>query len=181
GRCPSRARSSRSWQYSLTYFSRKTLIIDLANHNLYFTPCLDCRNLKIDYPVSSKPGKYDFSVAKEDFLPFGFAEIWGAMEKCQKLGLARAIGVSNFSSKKLLDILSIAKIPPVVNQLLRSNIEFREGGSESVLASKKVIDFCKGNGILSSRMPNLKDIAEAKGKTIPRVLEKKNSCSINDS
>ena len=71
----------------------------------------------IHWPVSSQPGKEEFPIAKEDFLPFDLGGIWMAMEECQKLGLARAVGVSNFSCKKLRDVLSSAKIPPAVNQV----------------------------------------------------------------
>ena len=46
-----------------------------------------------------------------------FNAVWAAMEDCQRLGLTKAIGVSNFSSKKLRDILAMGKIPPAVNQV----------------------------------------------------------------
>ncbi|WOH13580.1 hypothetical protein DCAR_0833090 [Daucus carota subsp. sativus] len=39
------------------------------------------------------------------------------MEECQSLGLTKSIGVSNFSCKKLADILAFAKIPPAINQI----------------------------------------------------------------
>ncbi|KAA3482917.1 non-functional NADPH-dependent codeinone reductase 2-like [Gossypium australe] len=38
---------------------------------------------------------------------------WAAMEDCQRLGLTESIGLSNFTCKKVADILSIAKIPQV--------------------------------------------------------------------
>ena len=44
--------------------------------------------------------------------------VWEAMESCQNLGLTKSIGVSNFSCKKISDLLSTAKIPPAVNQVL---------------------------------------------------------------
>ena len=84
-----------------------------------------CRNLGLEYldlylihwPVSSKePGEYAFLI-KENLLPMDLKSTWEAMEKCQKLGLAEWIGVSNFSCKKLSDLLSGAKIPPAVNQV----------------------------------------------------------------
>ena len=39
------------------------------------------------------------------------------MEKLYDAGKARAIGVSNFSSKKLADLLAVARVPPAVNQV----------------------------------------------------------------
>lgn len=39
------------------------------------------------------------------------------MERLYDSGKARAIGVSNFSTKKLEDLLAIARVPPAVNQV----------------------------------------------------------------
>lgn len=84
------------------------------------------RNLQLEYldlylihwPVSARPGTCEFPINKEDILPMDFKSVWEAMEECQNLGLTKAIGVSNFSCKKLSDILAIAKIPPAVNQVI---------------------------------------------------------------
>ncbi|CAN6715697.1 unnamed protein product [Malus baccata var. baccata] len=43
-------------------------------------------------------------------------DTWNAMEGLYASGQARGVGVSNFSSKKLQDLLSYAKVPPAVNQ-----------------------------------------------------------------
>ena len=83
------------------------------------------RNLQLDYldlylihwPVSLKPGKYELPVNKDDLLPIDFGSVWKAMEDCQKLGLTKAIGVSNFSCKKLEELLRTATILPAVNQV----------------------------------------------------------------
>jgi len=44
-------------------------------------------------------------------------ETWRAMEKLVDDGLVRSIGVSNFSSVQLADVLNYAKFPPAVNQV----------------------------------------------------------------
>lgn len=83
------------------------------------------RNLMVDYidlylihwPVTLTPGKV-FPFSKEDILPMDFKSVWERMEECQRLGLTKAIGVSNFSTKKLENLLAIAKIPPAVNQVI---------------------------------------------------------------
>lgn len=62
----------------------------------------------------------DFTVTpvpKERIFAIDIESVWEAMEECQTLGLTRAIGVSNFSPKRLQHILSFAKIPPAVNQV----------------------------------------------------------------
>ena len=71
----------------------------------------------IHWPVSAKPGIYEYPIKKEDFLPMDLKTVWPAMEECQKLGLTKSIGVSNFTIKKLEEVLAIAKIPPAANQV----------------------------------------------------------------
>ena len=71
----------------------------------------------IHWPLSCTPDKYDFPIKEDDFLPMDFEGVWAAMEECLKLGLAKCIGVSNFTCKKLKHLLSVAKIPPAVNQV----------------------------------------------------------------
>lgn len=44
-------------------------------------------------------------------------DVWRAMEHCQKLGLCRAIGVSNCSTVMMLEILSFCEIRPCSNQI----------------------------------------------------------------
>lgn len=50
-----------------------------------------------------------------DALPF--TETWRAMEACVDVGLARHIGVSNFSESKLQRLLDDARIQPAMNQI----------------------------------------------------------------
>ncbi|PSS13565.1 Non-functional NADPH-dependent codeinone reductase [Actinidia chinensis var. chinensis] len=143
------------------------------------------KNLKLEYldlylihwPVGSKAGIYEYPIKKEDFVPMDYKSVWAAMEECQRLGLTKAIGVSNFSCQKLSQVLSTATIPPSVNQV----------EVNPVWQQKKLIEFCKGNGILvisyaalgafgtfygTNRVMEsevLKEIAKARGKTVPQV------------
>jgi diketogulonate reductase-like aldo/keto reductase len=55
--------------------------------------------------------------AEELVTTFDLKGVWKAMEECQKLGLTKSIGVSNFTRKKLDDLFSFAIIPPSVNQV----------------------------------------------------------------
>lgn len=45
------------------------------------------------------------------------AETWGAMEQLADAGLARNIGVANWDTAGLRDMLAYARIPPAVNQV----------------------------------------------------------------
>ncbi len=50
---------------------------------------------------------------------------WPRMEQARELGLARSIGVSNFSAHELEDVIAAGTIPPAVNQVQFSPLEYR--------------------------------------------------------
>jgi len=109
------------------------------------------RDLQLDYldlylihwPVSIKNGK----LTKPD-IP----STWRAMEELYNSGKARAIGVSNFSVKKLQDLLEVAHVPPAVNQ-----VELHPS-----LQQPKLHDFCKSKGVhLSGYSPLGKGLSES--------------------
>lgn len=58
---------------------------------------------------------YPFDLDK--IRPLDLKSVWRRMEECNKLGLTKSIGVSNFSCKKLEQLLEIARVPPAVNQV----------------------------------------------------------------
>ncbi|KAI9080939.1 hypothetical protein K1719_037100 [Acacia pycnantha] len=130
----------------------------------------------IHWPIAAKPGKVTYPIEQSELVPFDMKGVWAAMEECQRHGLTKAIGVSNFSWKKLQKLLSLATIPPAVNQV-EMNLAWQQ---------KKLRDFCKSNGITItafsplrkgvSRGTNIvldndivKEIADAHGKTIAQV------------
>ncbi|KAJ6824430.1 methylecgonone reductase-like [Iris pallida] len=143
------------------------------------------KNLGLDYldlylvhwPVRLKPGKMPYGFTKEDVLPFDMKSTWEAMEQCCRLGLAKSIGVSNFSSKKLSQLLEHATVPPAVNQ-----VEMNASWDQS-----KLREFCREKGVHVTawsplgasgapwgspsvmQSPVLEEIATAKGKTVAQV------------
>ncbi len=52
---------------------------------------------------------------------------WPGMERARQQGFARSIGVSNFSVSELDQVIASAHIPPVVNQVQFSPVEYRRG------------------------------------------------------
>ncbi|KAK4260706.1 hypothetical protein QN277_003787 [Acacia crassicarpa] len=131
----------------------------------------------IHWPVSAKPGKLVYPIDEIDLVPFDLEGVWKEIEKCQKLGLTRSVGVSNFSTKKLEKLLACATIPPTVNQ-----VEMNPCWQQ-----KNLREYCKVKGItitaysiLGSKgtrwgsnevMDNelLNEIAQAHGKSIAQV------------
>ncbi|KAG8379465.1 hypothetical protein BUALT_Bualt07G0091300 [Buddleja alternifolia] len=76
-------------------------------------------------------------VAEEIVRELDVKGVWEGMEECKNLGLTKGIGVSNFSCKKLHHLLSIAKIPPALNQ-----VEMNPAWHQ-----KQLRDFCRAKGI----------------------------------
>ena len=84
-------------------------------------------DLQLDYldlylmhwPVVIKQGE-SFPLSKEKLLSLDelpIATTWKAMEALVDKGLTRHIGVSNFSEKKLQQLLATAQTPPAMNQV----------------------------------------------------------------
>ncbi len=111
------------------------------------------------------------------------SETWKQMEKAKKNGLAKHIGVSNFSEKKLRDLISKVSEKPEMNQ-----VEIHP-----LLQQRALLDFCKKEDILvtaysplgsgdrslamkGANEPNmmdlqiLKDIAKERNATVPQIL-----------
>ncbi|CAL5068072.1 unnamed protein product [Urochloa decumbens] len=130
----------------------------------------------IHWPMAVKPSKPHFPMKREDIVPMDLSGVWQAMEECHQLGLAKMIGVSNFTTKKLQELLAIAKIPPAVNQ-----VELNPTWQQ-----KKLIEFCKDKGIQvaaysplgGQRIPKmnpvrqsdiLEEIGRARGKSVAQI------------
>ncbi|KAM7526387.1 hypothetical protein LguiA_016289 [Lonicera macranthoides] len=89
----------------------------------------------IHWPVRMKKGSVGFS--PENLIPTDIPGTWKAMEKLYDSSKALAIGVSNFSTKKLGDLLDVARVPPAVNQ-----VECHPSWQQS-----KLQEFCKSKGV----------------------------------
>ncbi|EFJ07544.1 hypothetical protein SELMODRAFT_429709 [Selaginella moellendorffii] len=126
----------------------------------------------IHWPVHLKKHVRGFKLSAADFAPLDIPATWAAMEKLVDAKKTRAIGVSNFSCKKLGDLLAVARIPPAVNQVECS----------PVWQQAKLRDFCISSGVHLSaysplgssgksvlQSPVVKDLAQKLGKTPAQV------------
>jgi 2,5-diketo-D-gluconate reductase A len=50
---------------------------------------------------------------------------WPGMERARELGYARSVGVSNFSATELDEVIAAGRIPPAVNQVNFSSMQYR--------------------------------------------------------
>ncbi|KAK4396199.1 NADPH-dependent aldo-keto reductase, chloroplastic [Sesamum angolense] len=89
----------------------------------------------VHWPVRMKKDAVGFS--PENLLPTDIPGTWKAMEALYDSGKARAIGVSNFSAKKLGDLLDVARVAPAVNQ-----VECHPSWQQA-----KLREFCKSKGV----------------------------------
>jgi alcohol dehydrogenase (NADP+) len=106
------------------------------------------RDLQIDYldlylihwPVVLKKG-VGLPEKAEDFRPLDevpLAETWKAMEDCLREGLCKHLGVSNFSQKKLANLLESGSVKPEVNQI----------EAHPYLQQKELLEYCHRENVL---------------------------------
>lgn len=91
------------------------------------------------WPIAFKKGVL-FAQSSEEYLPLTevpISETWQAMQELQKEGLAKHIGVSNFSQKKLQQLIDLGGQQPEMNQ-----VEL-----QPYLQQQALVDFCLSNNI----------------------------------
>jgi diketogulonate reductase-like aldo/keto reductase len=96
---------------------------------------------------------------------------WDGMQRAHERGYARSIGVSNFSAAQLDELLGVAEVPPVVNQVQFSPFEFRRGLLEACEERNVLIEAYSPLGTgrhLDDR--RVAEIAERAGRTPAQVL-----------
>lgn len=122
----------------------------------------------IHWPVSIRKGSGSFG--PENLTRPNIPSTWKAMEALYDCGKTRTIGVSNFSSKKLGDLLEVARVPPAANQV-ECHLSWQQ---------PKLHAFCKAKGVHISaylplartrifQNPVLASVAEELGKTPAQV------------
>jgi diketogulonate reductase-like aldo/keto reductase len=65
---------------------------------------------------------------------------WPGMERSHELGYARSIGVSNFNATELAEVLSLASVPPVIDQVQFSPFEYRRSLLEAAEKQRVAIE-----------------------------------------
>uniref|UniRef100_A0A672YR23 alcohol dehydrogenase (NADP(+)) n=2 Tax=Sphaeramia orbicularis TaxID=375764 RepID=A0A672YR23_9TELE len=107
------------------------------------------RDLKVDYldlylihwPYAFRRGDVNFPRKEDGTILYDdthYKETWGAMEKLVGKGLVRAIGLSNFNSQQIDDILSVATIKPAVLQV----------ESHPYLSQEDLLGHCRDRGLV---------------------------------
>jgi 2,5-diketo-D-gluconate reductase A len=84
---------------------------------------------------------------------------WPGMERAREAGLARSIGVSNFGADDLSELLAVATVPPVVDQVQFSPYEYR----------KALLDACSRHAIALEAYSPLGTGRHLTGATVARI------------
>jgi 2,5-diketo-D-gluconate reductase A len=96
---------------------------------------------------------------------------WRRMEQVRERGLAYSIGVSNFSTREVKDVIAAGTIPPAVNQVQVSPLEYRRALLDACRQRNVTVEACSplGRGRhLSNETVNR--VAQGIGRTSAQVL-----------
>lgn len=116
-------------------------------------------------------GRLDLVLLHAPGEPTGRAEAWQALEQCQREGLCKDIGVSNFSIAHLQKLMQMCSVQPAVNQV----------EVHPFLQRRELIQFCREHGIVveaysplakASELddPTLNAVARELGVTVAQVM-----------
>jgi 2,5-diketo-D-gluconate reductase A len=96
---------------------------------------------------------------------------WPGMERARELGLARSIGVSNFSVGELAEVMAAGSIPPAVNQVEFSAPRYRRALLEACLRLDIALEAYSPLGT-GRHLPNkaVHEVAARVGRTPAQVL-----------
>jgi 2,5-diketo-D-gluconate reductase A len=98
---------------------------------------------------------------------------WRAIQELNREGRVRAIGVANFHSDRLVDLIDHNEIPPAINQI--ETHPFHQRGAEQQLMRVRGVQieswgpFAEGRNNLFTD-PLLSEIAEAHGRSVAQVV-----------
>jgi diketogulonate reductase-like aldo/keto reductase len=87
---------------------------------------------------------------------------WPGMERARELGLARSVGVSNFSGGELEDVIAAGTIPPAVNQVQLSPLEYR----------RALLDACRRRNVAVVAYSPLGTGRHLSNKTVDRIAQR---------
>uniref|UniRef100_H3CZP2 alcohol dehydrogenase (NADP(+)) n=1 Tax=Tetraodon nigroviridis TaxID=99883 RepID=H3CZP2_TETNG len=102
---------------------------------------LEYLDLYIHWPYAFRQGDVPFPKKEDGSLLYDnidYKLTWAAMEKLVEKGLVRSIGLSNFNSCQIDDILSVASIKPTVLQV----------ESHPYLAQVELLGHCRDRGLV---------------------------------
>ncbi|NWH26616.1 AK1A1 dehydrogenase, partial [Grus americana] len=126
---------------SLYVVSELQLIKHCFDHNTNNDACLDITNIEIYLMLWKPRGDNLFPKNPDNTMRYDYTDYkdtWKAMEKLVEKGLVKAIGLSNFNSCQIDDVLSVATVKPAVLQV----------ECHPYLAQNELIAHCQKQGLV---------------------------------
>lgn len=100
-----------------------------------------------------------------------YKDTWRALEKLYSDGKVRAIGISNFQIHQIEDLLTVAKVKPMVNQVelhpLLSQVELREYSRKQSIQIEAWAPLAQGQ-LLDNEL--IKEIALQHNKSVAQII-----------
>lgn len=100
-----------------------------------------------------------------------YKDTWRALEKLYSDGKVRAIGISNFQIHQIEDLLTVAKVKPMVNQVelhpLLSQVELREYSRKQGIQIEAWAPLAQGQ-LLDNEL--IKEIAVQHNKSVAQII-----------
>jgi diketogulonate reductase-like aldo/keto reductase len=87
---------------------------------------------------------------------------WPGMERARELGLARSVGVSNFGTRELREVIAAGTIPPAVNQVQFSALQYR----------RALLDACRRQNVALEAYSPLGTGRHLSNATVNRVAQR---------
>jgi diketogulonate reductase-like aldo/keto reductase len=87
---------------------------------------------------------------------------WPAMERAHQLGHTRSIGISNFNVAEVEEVLSVATIPPAVNQVQFSPFKYR----------RRLLETCRQRGVVLEAYSPLGTARHLSERAVKRVARR---------
>jgi diketogulonate reductase-like aldo/keto reductase len=92
----------------------------------------------------------------------GASWAWPGIERARELGYARSVGVSNFSASELDGVIAAGTIPPTVNQVQFSALQYR----------RALLDACRRQGVALEAYSPLGTGRNLSNKTVTSVAQR---------
>jgi diketogulonate reductase-like aldo/keto reductase len=87
---------------------------------------------------------------------------WPGMERARELGLTRSVGVSNFGARELHEVIAAGTIPPAVNQVQFSALQYR----------RALLDACRRQNVALEAYSPLGTGRHLSNATVNRVAQR---------
>ncbi|KLO14798.1 Aldo/keto reductase [Schizopora paradoxa] len=96
-------------------------------------------------------------------VPGTIEEAWKEFEKIKEDGLSKSIGVSNFNLEQLQQLVKVAKVKPVVNQISFNPYNWKD--------IKELVKYSDSQGIITEAYSSLTPITRTPGGPVDPVLK----------